>query len=448
MTSTEDPDEVARLRREVEQLRAKAASSEPDPAERRGRWRPLVAGILVAIVALLAPISVLATWARDEIEDTDRYVETITPLASDPAVQEAIANRVEQVVFSYLDVDAVTQEVVDAISAQGVPPRIATTLDAVTAPLAAGIRNFISERIEAVVQSDLFRTVWIEANRTAHAQMVAVLTGEQDGTVDVTTEGSVRVDLAALIGTVKQQLADQGFAIADRIPEVQATFTIIESENLADAQWLFALLDDVATWLPVFGLVLLAVAIFIARDRRRMVLAAGLAIAGSMLLLGTILNLARPFYLDAIPASMSADAAAAVYDTLVGFIRTALRAVAVVALTVAVVAWLSASSGAGASVRRGLVRGVDALRSGRSRAGLRTGRLGAALAEYRTSVRVAIVGAGAVLYLLQDHPTGATALVFVIVIVLLLVVAEVLATPATPPRKAAVAQPDADDGGD
>jgi hypothetical protein len=448
MTSTEEPDEVARLRREVEQLRAEAASTEPEPGERRGRWRPVVAGILVAIVALLAPISVLATWARDEIEDTDRYVETVTPLASDPAVQEAIANRIEQVVFSYLDVDAVTQEVVNAISAQGVPPRIATTLDAVSAPLAAGIRNFISERIEAVVRSELFRTVWIEANRTAHEQMVAVLTGERDGAVDVTTEGSVSVDLAGLIGTVKQQLTDQGFAIADRIPEVQATFTVFESEELADAQWLFSLLDDIATWLPVFGLVLLAVAIFIARDRRRMVLAAGLAIAGSMLLLGTILNLARPLYLDAIPASMSVDAAAAVYDTLVGFIRMALRAVAVVALTVAVVAWLSASSGAGAAVRRGLVRGVDALRSGRSRAGLRTGRLGAALAEYRTTVRVVIVGAGAILYLLQDHPTGATALVFVVVIVVLLVVAEVLAAPATPSREAAVAQPGADDGGD
>ncbi|EDY60990.1 predicted protein [Streptomyces sviceus ATCC 29083] len=30
---------------------------------------------------------------QDTVSDTDRYVETITPLASDPAVQEVVINR-------------------------------------------------------------------------------------------------------------------------------------------------------------------------------------------------------------------------------------------------------------------------------------------------------------------------------------------------------------------
>ena len=42
------------------------------------------------LVALLAPLSIVASWAHDEISDTDRYVETVTPLASNPAVQKAI----------------------------------------------------------------------------------------------------------------------------------------------------------------------------------------------------------------------------------------------------------------------------------------------------------------------------------------------------------------------
>ena len=294
----------------------------------------------------------------------------------------------------------------------------------------------MSDRIHALVESDEFEQAWIAANRTAHSELVAALTGQGGDTVAI-ENGSVRVSLAALINTLKQQLTDAGFAIADRIPEVQATFTIMQSADLAQVQRMLRIIDDLATWLPVVGLVLLAAAIFIARDRRRMVLAAGLAVAAAMLLLGATLNIIRPIYLDSLPASTSQAAAGVVYDQIVSFIRLALRGVLVVALTVAVAAWLSARTGAGAAARRGIVRGIDAVRGGTSRAGLQTGRFGAALAEYRTSIRVGVVGIAAVAYLLQDHPTGRTALTFVIVTAVLLLVLEVLAAAPQPSRAAA-----------
>jgi len=305
---------------------------------------------------------------------------------------------------------------------------VEVTLQAAAGPLAAGIRNFVSDRIQALVESDDFEQAWIAANRTAHAELVAALTGQGGDTVAV-DNGSVRVSLAALINTLKQQLTDAGFAIADRIPEVQATFTIMQSADLAKVQRMLRILDDLATWLPVVGLLFLAAAIVIARDRRRVVLAAGLALAAAMLLLGATLNIIRPIYLDSLPASVSQAAAGVVYDQIVSFIRLALRGVLVVALTVAVAAWLSATTGAGAAARRGIVRGIDAVRGGTSRAGLQTGRFGAALAEYRTSIRVGIVGVAALAYLLQDHPTGRTALTLVIVTLVLLLVLEVLAAP-------------------
>jgi hypothetical protein len=432
MTVPHQPDdEAARLRDEVEQLRRQLVESDGDASDRRGWWRPLVAGILIGVAALLAPVSVLATWARDEIEDTDRYVETITPLASDPAIQDAIATKIEEVVFSYLDLETVTGDVVDALEEQGLSPRAVATLEAVRGPLANAIAGFVSDRIDALVQSDVFEQAWIEANRQAHIQMVAVLTGEGTETVDV-AQGSVAVNIAALVGAVKDQLIDQGFAIASRIPEVDATFTIIESKDLANAQGVFSLLDGVATWLPVVALLMIAAAVMIARNRRRALLAAGLALAAAMLLLGAALNLARPIYLDAVPAdSIPHDAAGVVYDTLVGFIRLALRAVLVIALAVAIAAWMWAPSGSGATARRGVARGVSALRSGRLRAGWQTGSLGVALARHRRAVRVGVIGATALVYVLRDHPTGGFALGLIITAVVLLILAEFLAAPST-----------------
>src|SRR5262245_31832634 len=188
MAASEMPDEeAARLRREVEELRQQLDEKEPEPEPggRQGGWCPVVAGLLIAIAALLAPISVVATWARDEVEDTDRYVETITPLASNPAVQQAIAARIETEIYKYIDLDQITQDVVSALDQQGLPPRAVTTLQAVSGPLASAIRGFINDRIDALVQSDLFEQAWIEANRQAHTQMVAVLTGEGTDSVSV-----------------------------------------------------------------------------------------------------------------------------------------------------------------------------------------------------------------------------------------------------------------------
>lgn len=418
--------EIDRLESEVARLRQSLGQQGSEPA-RRGWWRPLVAGLLIATAALLAPVSVLATWAGGQIQDTDRYLATVAPLADDPAVQDAVAARLEQVVFSYLDLDAATDRLVTALEAPGLPPEAAATLRALAVPLTSGVRGFVRERIDAVVRSDAFRDAWVEANRTAHAELVAALTGKTGGAVEV-DRGQVSVNLAVLIGTVKNELSESGFGLADRIPEVQASFALVQSDDLSRVQRLLGLIDDLALWLPVLVLGLIGVAVILVRDRARALLAAGLAVAASMLLLGGTLNVIRPFYLDALPAGSSTAAAGAVYDQLVSFIRLALRGVLVLALTVAVVAWLSSARGAGASARAGLGRGLGSLRRRREGAGLDTGRWGAALARYRGAVRVGVVGLAAVVYLAQDHPTGGTALAFVLVTLVVLLLVELLAS--------------------
>ena len=415
---------MARLREEVARL--KKANQAESRVERRGWWRPVVAGLLVAVAALLAPLSVLATWASSQIEDTDRYLATVAPLAKDPAVQAAVAHRMEEVIFGYLDLDAATDELVAALDSRGLPARAQMLLGTLARPLATGIEDFVRDKIAAFVRSDAFEQAWTEANRTAHTELVAALRGDTAGAVRV-TRGSVSVNLATLINAVKEQLVTAGFGLADRIPEIGASFTIIESDNLGKVQDLLGLLDGLSMWLPVLGLALVGTAVLIARDRRRMVVVAGLAVAGSMLLLGVALNVIRPIYLQALPESSSAAAAGAVYDHFVSFIRTALRSVLVVALTVAVVAWFSADRGAGATARAGLVRGISWLRSGSAKSGLRTGRLGLALGQFRGPIRLAVVGIAAVGYVAQDHPTGRSALIVVLLTALVLLVVEVLA---------------------
>src|SRR4051794_32090058 len=98
---TSDPYPQADLAAEVEALRAELAHRD---RSWRTVWRPVVSGLLLMAVVILAPLSVVATWTHREIADTNRYVDSITPLASNPDVQAAIARRISTVILSYINV--------------------------------------------------------------------------------------------------------------------------------------------------------------------------------------------------------------------------------------------------------------------------------------------------------------------------------------------------------
>lgn len=448
--SVESPGGTVSEEQDIESLRARIRELEQQQ-ERGGRAGSFVRStavvVMLVLAAVLAPLAVVATWADDEIGDTDRYVETVTPLASDPAVQHAIAERVSEEIFKYIDVQDVTTDALTALAGRPfVPPRAATLLPSLSVPLTSAIESFLSDRVDRLVASNAFEEAWVEANRKAHAQLVAVLTGDDgDGAVSV-EDGVVQLDIGPLVQSVKQRLLDEGLAVARRIPEVDATFTLVDVPNVATAQKWFSWLDTTSRVLPVLSLLLAFGAVLLAQSRRRALLAAGLSIAASMVVLGLALNLARPLYLDAVPAdTIPPDAAAVIYDELVRFIRTALRAVGLVALAVAAAAFWFAPTGAGAACRRAGVRVVDAVRRRATGAGMNTGPVGTFLHTYRAFARVVVVGVGVVVYLSLDHPTGADAITIIVGVVLALIVVEFLATGEAPTAPPAPPSPTAND---
>lgn len=429
--------EVERLRAEVaalkRQLSAEQAAPTPAPRTGDGRsgwWRTPLVAVLVVLGALLAPLSVVATWAHDEIGDTDRYVETVAPLASEPAVQNALTTVVTEVIVTQLKVDEVTREALDALAQQAfVPPRAAPLLPALASPLTDAVENFVRDTVARVVRSDTFEQAWVTANREAHDQAVAVLTGQTSDQIQV-SDNAVSVNVASFVEAAKQLLVDRGFALAERIPEVNATFVLFQSDDIGKAQTWFSWLETAARVLPILALALLATAVLVAHDRRRALLAVGLSVAVAMVLLGLVLNIVRPLYLDAVPTDvLPTDAAAVIYDQVVLFLRTALRAVLVIALALAITAFLLAPTGAGAALRTGAARTAGRLRE---RSGIARGPVSTFVATYRTFARVSVVALGVLAYIALDHPTGGNALVIVVLVVVGLLVVELVAGPRQP----------------
>ncbi|WP_328530681.1 hypothetical protein OG984_05770 [Nocardioides sp. NBC_00368] len=425
-------DRLSRLRAEVAALEsqmglaAEPSAATPGPTRRGGWWRGVVVTLCLTLLALLCPLAVVATWARDEVGDTDRYVATVTPLASDPAMQKAIANRITEELTTRVDIRQIIMRIVEALRQGGLGPQAADGLETLSTPLANAADDFIADQVDKVVRSDAFAVAWDEANREAHAQMVALLTGKESA---VRLEGNaVTIDLAAFIEVIKERLIEQGFGLAARIPEINASFTVFESDQLPRAQSGFQLLTALARALPIAALVLLGTALVISTRKRRTLLAAALVVAGSMLVLGLALNGFRAFYLNAVSAEgLSIDAAAVFYDTVVRFIRFNLRAVLVISLAVALVAWVSGPSASALGLRRGASRTLAVVRTRSDSAGLGTGPVGAFLGRHRTAIRVLIAGLAVVTYALADRPTGAWTLTLVLIAGVVLLVVEVLA---------------------
>jgi hypothetical protein len=304
------------------------------------RWVGAVALMIVGV--LLACCAALAVFTRNQVLNTGRYVDTVAPLASDPAVQDAVTNRLTDEIMARANVKDLAGTAVAALRAQGAPPRLNALVD----PVVSAVRSFLHTQIGKIVRSDQFATAWSAANRAAHTELVAVLTGRSGrylDTDDDTDDRTVSVDLGGFLETVRQRLADQGFGLVGKLPTAtHVRFTLFSSADLPKARMWTRLLDHAANWLPPLSLIALAGGVALAPGRRRGLLVAAVLFGGGMLVLLAALGVGRDVYLDRLPTAVrSRAAAAAVYDTVLRYLVAALEALVAVAALIAVASWLA-----------------------------------------------------------------------------------------------------------
>jgi hypothetical protein len=428
--------ELERLRAEVVTLRTQAGHAAADVRDAvvtraaRQRWRTIIATVLIVLGCVLAPLAGVAVWARNQVTNTDRYVATVAPLASDPAIQNAIADQITAQVFTYLDIQGLTTQAIDAVAQQGtLPPRIADQLQALSTPIANGIQSFTRTQVGNVVQSDAFANAWLQANRVAHAELVKALTGEGNGSITVAND-TVSINLAAFIQTVKQSLVASGFTLAERIPAVEASFPIFQSDQIPRARSAFHLLTTLGNWLPFIALLLIGLGVYVAKDHRRALVGAGIGVAAGMLVLALGLAVFRSIYLDSVPSNLLPhDAAAILYDTIVRFLRAGLRTVFVLGLVVAAGAFLTGQSATATHARQGLAGVIGWLQRGAEGAGLRTGPVGTWVQANKRVLRIGAVALASLALVFWTRPTGKVVIGLALALLVVLAVIEFLARP-------------------
>jgi len=390
--------------------------------------------ILIVMACVLAPLSVASVWSSNQLSNTDQYVETVAPLADDPAVQNALANEVTAAVFENLDVEGVTTEALEALAEQpDVPPRVADLLPALAVPITDGVESFTRDQVDTFFASPQFAELWAEANTVAHEQIVKLLEGNQGGAVSA-QNNQITLNIGPIVAAVQQRLVDRGFELAANIPEVDQTFVLAESDAITQAQGFYGTLNTLGMWLPIITLVLFVIGVVLARDRRRALVKGALGIAAAMVVLGVALTLTRMWYVETTPADiLSAEAAGGVFDTLVRFLRTSLRALAVAALVVALAAFMAGPSRAAVKTRATFERGMGSARGGVEHAGWNTGRFGSWVFAHRRALQVTTFIVAGLVLMFWTQPTAWVVVWTALAVVLALALIEFLGTPPVQP---------------
>lgn len=373
------------------------------------RWRRALVAVLVVIGCVLAPIAVIGVWARNTLLDSDQYVDTVAPLAKDPAVQKAIADRLTRRLVESVDIETELEE--------SLPPRI----EFVVPYIESGFETFVHEATLRILESERFQTLWENANRRVHSQVVAILEGEGTQTVE-TRNGQVVIDLREVTEEVKGRLGSRGVEIFERVEErIPPRFVLFESEALTNAQSGVRLLKTITYALPFLALLAFAGAVALSSNRRRTLMRAALGFAFAMALVLIAFNLGRGAYLDAIEeAGRSREANAAAFDQVVDFLRIGLRAAFFLGLVIALGGWLAGPGRLATRIREGVLGVVRGSGEGE------VTPVGRFVGSYRVPLRILVVGIGVLILVLLSHPGPLAVIVVAVLVVVGLLVIEFL----------------------
>ena len=265
---------VEHLREENVELRAEAGTERP-----KGRlWRRILSWVLIVLACILAIVSVVAAFGRNELLNTDAYVNTVAPLASNPAIQTQVAKKVSERLVAQVNVE---QRVKNAL-----PPKAGF----LATPIATGVQTLTDEVTLRLVQSAAFEKIRVTVNRASHKQLVAVLTGSTAGSVSA-ANGKITIDLSQV---EEKALDAKGITVFNKVPAVKGlNFVLLQSDQLSKYQRLVRLLNHLVVVLPIVTLLFFAGAIALASDRRKGLLRATAGLALSMALVLVLVSVVR-----------------------------------------------------------------------------------------------------------------------------------------------------------
>jgi hypothetical protein len=400
---------------------ATSAEGATPKRHRLPRTRGIVAWVLVVLASLLIPIAVIAGWAIRTVTDTDQYVATMAPLATNPVIVQHLATRSTDLLFSTHTV----QNQIESVLPERAKP--------IVGPITNEVKSYTEDLALRVFESPRFSQLWDLLNRHSHRAVVNILTGKYSAVGQRLQQGGqIVLNLTPELNQLIDRADARGVTVFDPLRTVleqnnQAlTFTVVSRQQVSQFSGVFNLILKLRWVIPVVALVIGILAIVIAVQRRKTLLRVSVGVALFSLVLLGVLTYGRTVFLSRAGAHVDPNVVAATWDTLLRFLKTSLRWTVLAAAVAAFLAWVFGPARYAVSIRSGFAKGGRWLGA---QAGALTGRAGEAAAEsdrvrrtggwildHLNLLRVAGVAVAALVLLFGGNLTGWGLLVIVIVL--------------------------------
>jgi hypothetical protein len=252
------------------------------------RRRSVIIWTLIVLASLLALVSALTVWSKQQLLDTDKFTSSSAKLLANDEIRATLSTRLVDLLDERVDVQSQL--------AEKLPPRAKSVAPAI----AAAIQNSTAQVINAFLATSQAQALWERANRRAHGALVNVLEGKDAGPIS-TANGDVVLDLRPFIKRIAERLG-VGDRLKERAPPDSGEIVLLKSDQLDAAQKAVRALNALSSWLWLAVVALLALAVYLAQGRRRAALEhVGIA----LLIVGVLLLVVRRFVGNAIVDSLA-----------------------------------------------------------------------------------------------------------------------------------------------
>jgi hypothetical protein len=322
-------------------------------ADRRiSRRRRVMAAITLVLACLSIVVTTVGIWTHQVALNTNRFSTLIESVVTDPAIVEPVSARISTQVVDALDVQARLEN------------RLPDALKPLAGALTASVRQAIDARLRVAFQDPRIQAALVNSLSFTHTQVVRLLRDEFDavGVVD----GYVTLDVFPVVGAALTELQSMGVIPGDvQLPDLTApeapealaqrlesalgvtlppdfgTVQLMPADRLLAARSVVRILDLVVIVLVILTIALVALTLWLARDRRRMLIYLGIGTIIAFLVARLAIRSAEDAIVAGIEDANIAGATRAMVDTTLQDLRglTLIIVVATAILAIAAYLW-------------------------------------------------------------------------------------------------------------
>ena len=324
-----------------------------ETADRRtSRRRRVMSAIALVLACLSIVVTTVGIWTHQVALNTNRFSTLIETVVTDPAIVEPVSARI-------------STQVVDALDVQGrLETRLPDALKPLAGALTASVRNAIDTRLRVAFQDPRIQAALVNSLSFTHTQVVRLLRDEFDA-VGV-ADGYVTLDVFPVVGAALTELQTMGIIPADvQLPDLTApeapealaqrlesalgvtlppdfgTIQLMPADRLEAARSVVRIFDLVVILLVILTTALVALTLWLARDRRRTLIYLGIGTIIAFLVARLAIRSAEDLIVAGIADANIAGATRAMVDTTLQDLRglTLIIVVATAILAIAAYLW-------------------------------------------------------------------------------------------------------------